>query len=164
MKNLIAFGLCLAAFNAYSNDTENAQTEQVTTITTETTREFNPETEAMTLEQAIEDTVTAPEHNLVHITTIVEPQIITLTQAEELFNSAEGIEFFAMRGLTPSEAFDVVINLLHDIANKIFTVDGNEVEVEGVSITMNDKNYFIKAYEELTDTNTESNDESVLNS
>jgi len=162
MKNLIALSLCLAAFNVYSNDTENTETQEVEITTT---REFTAEAEAITLEeQTVEQVTTAPEHNLVHITTIVEPTIITLMQAQELFNSAEGIEFFASRGLTPSEAFDQVINLLHDIHSKIFTVDGNQVEVEGVSLIINNKTYLIKAYEELTNATTESQNEAGLNS
>ena len=164
MKNIVAFGLCLAAFNAYGNDTENTQTQEIATIfVDEATQEYAPENEAVALEQTVEETATAPENNDERVTTDVQPQLLTLSQLQELFNSATMIEFLTARGFNSDEAFHQIVAMLHDINNNALIVDGDQADDQGVLLKINDETYFIKATE-VMDATVTSNDEVVVNS
>ncbi len=79
--------------------------------------------------------------------TATEPRIITLEQAQEIFNSPEAVEFLATKNLTADEAYNCMTNLLAQIQNQTIEIDGNRVPVEGVSFTINDTAYIVKSSE-----------------
>ncbi len=161
MKNLIAFGLCLAAFNAYSNDTECLENQETQTVVVDqATTEDTLTPEATTLEHTEND---------VNTTLPTTPKLLTLDQMQELFNAPEFVEFFAVRGITSEEAFNQIVNILTDINNKTL-VDTNNPDIDGLLLTINDQSYFVKACEVTNFTNEvamhttlQSNDELNLN-
>ncbi len=140
MKKILALILCFSTYNIIAED------------------------EMTTSEQTIinnNDTNDQEAHKV---------QLITLIQAQELFHSEEGIEFFGLRGFTSNEAFNEVVNILGEIHNKRLMVDGTQVEADGLSLKINENTYFIKATEYMTinnedymDITSELNDSSNLN-
>jgi hypothetical protein len=165
MKNLIAFGLCLAAFNAYSNDTEFIENQETQTLLVDQAATEDTVTpEATTLEYTENEAA-----NDVNTTVATTPKLLTLDQVKELFNAPEFVEFFTVRGFTSEEAFNQIVNVLTDINNKTL-VDDNNADIDGLLLTINDQSYFVKACEVTKFTNEvamhttlQSNDELNLN-
>lgn len=151
MKRIITLAACLAAFNAYAQKVENMQTLEETVIATcdETTRQAN--------EQAYTDVqVETNDHEVVPVTVqnaegeleTVPAQVITLKQAEEIFNSKEISEYLAAQGVTPSQAIETIAQMFDQIKN-----DERTTDAYGIVFTINsDTPYFIRASEfEMTD-------------
>ena len=199
MKNILALGICLAAFNAYAQDTQEVAqdistincdeqtktaiieeayeqelpttldlktqeiaeevaeqaTEEVVAdaaeeIVSETTKEALTEmSEDLIVEQDAQETYTVTMKNNDGSEVNVQAQVITLAETKELFNSPEGVEFFASKGMTSAEAFDSIVAFLGQIQNKTIEIEGNVVPLDGISLVINDNNYFIKASEFL---------------
>ena len=162
MKNILALGICLAAFNAYAQDSEDTMTQDMSEMAIEsetrfvTTEEVATEqaseemTKEVPVEAQIEETFQVTTRDADGVEVQVEAKVITLAQTKELFNTPEAAEFFATKGITSAEAFDSIVALLTQIQNKTIEIEGNTVAVDGISLSINEHNYFIKSSEFMT--------------
>ena len=176
MKNILALGICLAAFNAYAQDSEDTMTQDMSEIAIETETRFvaieeidteittkqvtteevaaeqSPEemTKDVAVEAQVEETFLVTTRDADGVEVQVEAKVITLAQTKKLFNTPEAAEFFATKGITSAEAFDSIVALLTQIQNKTIEVEGNTVALDGISLTINEHNYFIKSSEFIT--------------
>lgn len=163
MKNILALGICLAAFNAYAQDSEDTMTQDMSEMAIETETRFvaieeidtqvttkQVTTEEVAVEAQVEETFQVTTRDADGVEVQVEAKVITLAQTKELFNTPEAAEFFATKGITSAEAFDSIVALLTQIQNKTIEVEGNTVALDGISLSINEHNYFIKSSEFMT--------------